>query len=87
MRLIINQDRELVADLPGYEGPIPRVGEYIFHPPQDASPDTDWSDQGGFFGLGVAGSVKRVTHGIYARPQNGEKHFVGTAHPFVVIEL
>ena len=27
------QGHELIADLPEWNGPIPRVGDYFFHPP------------------------------------------------------
>ena len=40
---------ELIVDLPEWPHPIPRVGDYIFHPPPRPSPE------------GIAGCVKTVT--------------------------
>lgn len=31
VNLRIEQEGETVAEYPGYDGPIPRVGEYIYH--------------------------------------------------------
>lgn len=72
----ITQDRELIAILEDYDGPIPRVGEYIFHP----ALDDDKFDQ--FLSIidhngGIAGCVKTVTWGLYQRPRKiGVKHFI-----------
>ena len=33
MRLVIEQDNETIAVLDNWDGPVPREGDYIFHPP------------------------------------------------------
>ena len=85
MRLIIRENPDggndgLVAEIDGYDGPIPRPGEYIFHPPSDDDGFSDLSEHG----TNVM-SVKSVTYGIIARPRNGEKHFVG--RPIQIVEV
>lgn len=78
MRII--QDGETVADLPDWDGPIPRAGEYIFHPPfgnQDVIPDST---------TGIAGHVKIVTWRTHDRSPAGTS-FVQTARPYVEITL
>jgi hypothetical protein len=80
MKLIIRESDGLVAEIEDYRGPIPRAGEYIFHPPLDDD---------GFSDLSVHGtnvmSVKSVTYGIITRPRKGENHFVGRPGPVVEI--
>lgn len=76
MRLIITQGNDLIADVPGYQGPVPARGEYIHHP-RGEEPQPGLLD--GFM------SVQSVQYGIIARPQNGEGHFVGAAEPFVQV--
>jgi hypothetical protein len=77
VRLIITQDNEVVADVPDYQGPVPRVGEYIHHPRQ-VQPGPGYLDN--------VVSVKVVSYGIIARPEDGEtRHFVGAAEPFVEV--
>jgi len=58
MRIV--QENELIVDLPEWTGPVPRVGEYIFHPPYgDISPE------------GIAGCVKTVTWRTHDRDRPG----------------
>jgi hypothetical protein len=77
MRLIITQENQVVADIPDYQGPVPRVGEFIHHPCH-AQPGPGYLD-------GVM-SVWAVSYGIIARPEDGETgHFVGAAEPFVEV--
>lgn len=81
MLLIINSQDGVVARVDNYQGPIPRAGESIFHPPTD---DDGWSD------LSVHGTdvmtVNTVTYGIITRPRSGSKpHFVG--RPLNVVEV
>jgi len=74
MRII--QDGELIADLPEWDGPVPREGDYIFHPPLGPSPE------------GIAGSVRTVTWRTHDRPADPDaKGFVMTAHPYVEIRI
>jgi hypothetical protein len=75
MRIV--QGNELVADLPEWPHPIPRVGDYIFHPPYgDHVPE------------GIAGCVKVVTWRTHDRPAGPEAaSFVMTAHPYVEIRI
>ena len=75
MKLIIKQGRDLIAVIEDYTGPIPRVGEYIFHPPLD--------DDG--YGTGINGTVATVTYGILARPTSGHGHFVGRSEQVVEV--
>jgi hypothetical protein len=76
MHMRIMQGSDLIADLPEWDGPIPRVGEYIFHPPYDDGIE------------GIAGCVKTVTWRTHDRPADrGAKSFVQTAHPYVEIAI
>jgi len=79
MKLIIREHDGLVAQVDDYDGPVPRTGDYIFHPPLD---DT------GTGNLSVHGtsvmSVKTVIWGIIAR-KPGLDHFTGRAEPMVEI--
>jgi hypothetical protein len=76
MHMRIVQGREIIVDLPEWDGPIPRVGEYIFHPPYgERSPETE----------NIAGCVKTVTWRTHDR---GNGHgFVMTAHPYVELAI
>jgi hypothetical protein len=77
MHMRIVQGNELIADLPEWDGPIPRVGEYIFHPPYGSS-DVE----------GIAGHVKTVTWRTHDRPEDrSAASFVMTAHPYVEIAI
>lgn len=82
----IIQGRDLIADLPEWDGPIPRVDDYIFHPPLDNSSPAD----GGF--TNIAGHVATVTWYMYQRPEQkeGQKYFgafVPTSNPYVEIHF
>lgn len=77
MRLIITQENQTVADVPGWEGPVPRAGEYI-HSPKEAQPAPGLLDG--------RMRVKLVSWGIIARPgEGGPGHFTGAAEPFVEV--
>lgn len=85
VRLIVNQGPELIADVPDYDGPIPAVGTYIFHPPSPGKPghsgvENPWDG-------GIAGCVKLVTMAIYGRPQDGETYFTGRNTNIVVVDI
>jgi hypothetical protein len=80
IRLIVMQGNQLVADVPGYDGPVPSEGQYIYHP------DLRGPGQPGLGG-GIAGCVKQVIWGIYARPRNGEEYFTAAAEPFVEVVI
>jgi hypothetical protein len=77
VRLIITHGGEVVADIPGYDGPVPRAGEYVVRP-RGREPER---------GLGEdVMSVKVVSYGIIARPEDGKaKCFTGAAEPFVEV--
>ena len=81
MRIV--QGNDLIADLPEWPGPVPRVGDYLFHPPfgdQDVIPH--------IAGTGIAGHVKVVTWRTHDRPADPDaKAFVMTAHPYVEIAI
>ncbi len=83
VRLIVVQAGETVARVEDYDGPVPRVGEYLFHPDLDDDGTSDMS----LHGTGVAGSVKAVTYGVYTRPQDGEPYFVKRPVPVVEVEI
>lgn len=77
MRLIITQDNQVVAEVPDYQGTVPRVGEFIHHPRQ-VQPGPGYLDN--------VMSVKVVSWGIIARPEDDDvKHLVGAVEPFVEI--
>jgi hypothetical protein len=81
VRLVIIQGHETVARVEDYDGPVPRVGEYLFHPDLDDDGTSDMS----LHGTGIAGCVKAVTWGLYTRPRNGEPYF--TRRPVPVVEV
>lgn len=83
VRLIVIQGHETVARVEDYDGPVPRVGDYLFHPDLDDDGTSDMTLQG----TGIAGCVKTVTWGLYTRPSNGEAHFVKRAVPVVEVEI
>lgn len=85
IRLIITQGNEVVADIPEWDGPVPREGDYIHHP-AGTEPVPGLSD--GFM------LVKSdPIWGIMARPglplagEEEVSHFVGAAEPFVEISV
>jgi len=76
----VMQGRELIADLPEWNGPVPARGDYLFHPPfgkQDVIPDTSTN---------IAGCVKTVTWRVHDRNPQGTA-FVMTANPYVEIHI
>lgn len=73
MRIV--QGRELIADLPEWTGPVPREGDYIFHPPYRPGDHE-----------GIAGSVACVKWRTHDRTEDGNA-FVMTAHPYVEVVL
>lgn len=77
MRLIITHGGEVVAEIAAYDGPVPRVGEYVVRP-RGGEPER---------GLGEhVMSVKVVSYGIIARPEDGKTgRFTGAAGPFVEV--
>jgi hypothetical protein len=70
MHMRIVQGPEIIADLPKWDGPVPRAGEYIFHPPLGNSQE------------GIAGRVRSVTWRTHDRGPDG---FVMTAHPYAEV--
>jgi len=71
--LHVVQDNQTVVDLPEWNGPIPRKGDYLFHPPfQNGGPEN------------IAGCVKVVVWRLHDRTPAG---FVITAHPYVEITI
>ena len=82
VRLVIMQQGDLIARIEDYDGPIPRVGEYLFHPDLDDDGTRDMSLHNP---TNIAGSVKSVIYGIYTRPRNGEDYFTG--RPVRIVEV
>ena len=74
IHLMIMQDRQTIADLPEWDGPIPNVGDYIFHPPTD----------NGDLPYAISGCVKLRTFHLYER---GPGKFVPIARPYVEIDI
>lgn len=76
MRIMTTDDGpQVVADCPERDAPVPRVGDYIAHPPQlDGTGDSD-----------IAGCVKIITWRTHDRPARGESPgwFVQAAKPYV----
>jgi hypothetical protein len=62
--LVIKQDGEDLARLDHYDGPIPRVGEYIKVPEMG-----DYGDAAAPTGRFHELSVKLISYGILARPR------------------
>lgn len=83
LTLVVTQDRETIARISNYRGPVPQVGSYIFHPAL--------SDEGGeditATNRGIAGCVRVVTYGLYARPRNGEGHFTARSRYYVEVTI
>lgn len=77
MHMRIVQGSELIADLPNWQHPVPRKGDYIFHPPYgDGNPE------------GIAGCVRTVTWRTHARSgEPGATSFVMTTDPYVEIAI
>jgi hypothetical protein len=73
MRIV--QGPDLIADLPKWKGPVPRAGDYIFHPPYGTSDHE-----------GIAGSVACVKWRTHDRTPEGDV-FVMTEHPYVEVVL
>lgn len=78
MKVIITEAGRNVAIIENWSGPIPRVGEYIFHPLDDA-------DQ---MPVNVK-CVKTVTYNILAYPprETSIRHFIGREEPYVLISM
>ena len=75
MRIV--QGNELIADLPEWPHPVPRVGDYIFHPP--FAPHNAEN---------IAGCVKSVTWRTHDRPADPKTvGFVMAASPYVEIAI
>ena len=73
----IVQGNDLIADLPEWPHPVPRVGYYIFHPPYGPG---DFED--------IAGCVKVVKWRTHDRPADPEAaSFVMAASPYVEIAI
>jgi hypothetical protein len=71
----IMQGPDLIADLPEWDGPVPQVGDYLFHPPYTAESFE-----------GIAGCVKTRTWRTHDRPADPDAtSFVMTQNPYVEI--
>lgn len=85
MRIV--QENHLIANLPDWPHPIPRVGEFIFHPPSDPDRQHGIPGVAGYPG-GIAGCVKTVTWRTHDRPADPDAtSFVMTAHPYVELVI
>ncbi len=84
MHMRIVQGPELIVDLPEWDGPVPRVGEYIFHPPYGKVTGDDRARQVTEVDGGIAGCVRSVTWRTHDRSAMG---FVMTKHPYVEISI
>lgn len=78
IRVRIVQENQTVADLPAWDGPVPRKGDYLFHPP--------FGDQSPEHLSAIAGSVKTVTWRLYDRTPQGTG-FTQTAQPYVELAI
>jgi hypothetical protein len=81
----VTQGNQLVADLPEWNGPIPDVGDYLFHPPQLGEPnEVEKLSQ-------IAGCVVQRTWRMYERPTRRlpgvPEGFRQTHRPYVEITL
>jgi hypothetical protein len=72
---------ETVVDLPEWDGPVPRTGDYLFHPgPEGTHPQDDsWGADN------VAGCVSTVTWHLHQR--TGDGRFIMTTEPYVEITI
>lgn len=81
----ITQGNELVADLPEWEGPLPEVNDYLFHPPQLGEPNEPENLST------IAGCISSRVWRMYERPVRklaGEPDgFRQTHRPYVEIRL
>jgi hypothetical protein len=77
MRIMtMDEGAQLVADCPEWDAPVPRVGDYIFHPPlpgRSADPNA------------IAGGVKAVKWRTHERQDDGSEfgRFVQASAPYV----
>lgn len=76
--LIITQGRDTVAVIDEWDGPVPEVGHYMYHPDR---PEPK-------IGGAIAGCVAQVVWGIFSRPrENRPAYFVKSGAPFVEVVL
>lgn len=76
MRLVITRDGKILADLPRYDGAVPRIGECIHWP------DHGFPEPGIVNGFRV---VQQVIWGIVGRGRVGSGMHTGTSDPFVEV--
>ena len=77
MHMRIVQGPETIADMPQWDGPIPRVGDYIFHPPRRPGGQE-----------GIAGCVKTVTWRTHDRPRDvSATSFAPAERPYVELAI
>jgi hypothetical protein len=76
MHMRIVHEGQLVVDLPEWPHPIPRVGDYIFHPPTSPGTTPD----------GIAGCVRQVIWRTHDRTGDG-KRFMMADEPYVELVL
>jgi hypothetical protein len=80
IHLRVIQGNETVVDLPDWDGPVPRVGDYLFHPgPETTHPQ----DEGSM--ANVAGCVRQVIWHLHER--TGDGRFIKTTAPYVQITI
>jgi len=77
INVMVTQGGETVAVIEEWDGPVPRAGDYIYHPGR-SEPE---------IGGGIAGKVLQVVWGIYARPRDNAPYFVKSGAPFVEVVL
>lgn len=80
MKLIIVQEGQLVAVVSDWDGPVPRTGDYLYHPePGDYGQPRVNGD--------IAGCVKQVVWGIHGRNKAEKRFFVGALEPFAEVVI
>jgi len=75
VHLRIIQGHELIVDMPEWPYPVPRVGDYIFHPPYGPGDPAN-----------IAGCVKTVTWRTHDRSGDRSK-FVMTDEPYIELAI
>lgn len=76
LKMIISSNEGVIGTIDNWEGPVPRPGDYIFHPMLDNREVLGRGDGGNVI------SVQTVTWGILARPRVRTGQFTGRTEEY-----
>lgn len=80
MKLIVTQEDQAAAVIDNWEGPVPRQGDYLYHPgPGDyGQPRVNGN---------TAGCVRQVIWGIHGRHKAEKQYFASAREPFAEVVI